>query len=122
MATIKPVILAQNIREDGLYKVVYRLTHKRKSRYLSTSHYVGNEDLDRSNNIKLDFVLEYLAEEIKNYRSKISRISDRIDKMDVDDVKGYLTSSDKGIPFIPYMENWIDKLKDRREAATVKTY
>lgn len=122
MATIKPVILAQNKREDGTWKVVYRLTHKRKSRYISTSHYVTSADIDDNNDIRVDFVIDYLSEDIKEYRRKISSISHRIDHMDVDDVQAFITNKGDGVDFLSYFDTWIEQSSSRLEENTVKAY
>lgn len=41
MATAKIVILKNKQKDDGIFNVMFRITHKRQSAYIATPYYVG---------------------------------------------------------------------------------
>ncbi|KGE16127.1 hypothetical protein [Sphingobacterium deserti] len=71
MATITPTILQNNELKNGTWKVVYRLTHRRQSVYIKTSHVVGPKNLDKDRSIKPNFIINYLAADGKVCRNHI---------------------------------------------------
>lgn len=63
MASITPEILQNNQRQDGTWLVVYRLTHKRKSVYIKTSHSISKAHLNKDNTIKQKYVIDFLSDD-----------------------------------------------------------
>lgn len=119
MATITPTILKDNKRQDNTWNVVYRLTHNRKSRYIKTHHYVPKSELTKTNEIKPDFIIDYLAADIKKYRKAISAIED-IDLLSVDEVKERITSENADVELLSFFKDHIDKVRaEGRESTAV---
>ena len=58
MVTLKACIIMKDMRKDGTWRVVIRLTYKRKSRMIPTSMYVSREDITASGNIKNQQVID----------------------------------------------------------------
>ncbi len=121
MATITPKILKKNKKQDGTWNVVYRLTHNRKSRYIKTIHYVTQDSIVGDDDLHIDYVIDFLADEIKKYRRKISDISD-IELLDVEDVKSILVDEKKDVDFIAFIQQHITKLKDQGRDKTAKPF
>ncbi|MGJ1362876.1 tyrosine-type recombinase/integrase [Sphingobacterium spiritivorum] len=107
MATIKPVVLKENKRSDETWNIVFRLTHKRQSRYIKTSHYVGAENIDKSGAIKMDFIIDYLSSDIKTYRQKIDKLGDMASLMSVDEIKDALVTDVNNIDFLNFCDEYV---------------
>ena len=68
MATFKAVVMRHQKRRDGKYPVSIRLTHNKKSTYLSTGLYVSGKQINsKTFEIKDQFVLERTNNTIRDY-------------------------------------------------------
>ena len=74
MATVREVILSNQKKEDGTWNVKIRITHQRKTNYISTQHYVGAKQLRSDYSIKDPIVFKAVSDVVNNYRSKISEL------------------------------------------------
>lgn len=123
MATIKPVVLKDNKRSDGTYNVAFRLSHKRLSRYIKTTHYIPESQIDKSGDIKMDFIIDYLSSDIKKYRGKIDKLGSIVDKMDIEELKSSIFVDIDSIDFLEFTRSFIEELNDINAAAmTIKNY
>lgn len=124
MATITPVILKQNKREDNTWNVVYRVTHNRKSKYIKTHHYVDKSSIDKSFDIKMSYIIDYLIEDIKKYRTRISDLGFIIDHMEVAEVVERITgdSTKKLIDFIEFADQYVEIVKATMSRSSHLTY
>ena len=102
MATFKPTVIKTNIRKDGTFNCVIRVTHNRKSKYVKTPIYITPKQLNKAGEIKDPFVLDSLNEIVKDYRSKVVSIADRIQYFDLDSLIEYLTRANEDIDFIKF--------------------
>lgn len=118
--TLKATIKNGDQRADKTWKVVIRLTHNRKVRYLPTTMSVGRKDMTAGMRIKNNEVLEKCETLISHYRKIIDGLFLEINDMDIDTVVGHLKKSranGSDISFTAYMERWTkehSKLKSLR--------
>lgn len=121
MATITPKILKANQKQDGTWNVVYRLSHNRKTRYIKTHHYVTSDHVVNGDDVHIDFVIDHLATDLKQYRKRISEI-ENIELMSVDDIKELITNDSKDIGFKQFVIHHIEKLKKEGREKTAKPF
>src|SRR5690606_10726236 len=122
MASITPVILQNNQRQDGTWLVVYRLTHKRKSVYIKTSHSISKAQLNKDNTIKQKYVIDYLSDDIKSMQNKIDRLGLKVEGYSAAQLKKILTIENEDIDFISFSEEYIEKLKTKLKPNAVNSY
>lgn len=124
MATLAISVLKSNVKQDKTYNVTIRLTHKRKSVYIKTNHYVVKEQLNKAFKLKDTEIIDELNEVLKTYRSAISKMKD-LPRVDVQTVKSRLLALDEdlSINFTAFIRDYIKKLekKNKSTAATFVT-
>jgi len=94
MATVREVILSNQKKEDGTWNVKIRVTHQRKTNYISTQHYVGAKQLRSDYSIKDPIVFKAVSGVVNNYRSKISDLGPKLETYDLARLVNYLTAKD----------------------------
>jgi len=122
MATITPIIQQNNSRKDGRWLVVFRLTHKRKSVYIKTSHLITESQLNKDRTIKQKFVITYLSEDINDLQRKISRLGLRAETYTASQLKDILTADGKEIDFMLFLDECFAELQKTKRPNTVSTY
>jgi len=75
MVTLKACIIMKDIRKDGTWRVVIRLTYKRKSRMIPTTMYVSREDITASGNIRNQQVIDECERLIRTYQKRIRELN-----------------------------------------------
>lgn len=79
MATIKAIVCKDHKRTDRTWRGSYRLYHG-KFLHIPTSHYVCAECIDKdSDEIKEEFITNFIVEELKAFRKNISSLGRKID-------------------------------------------
>ncbi|MGM1431166.1 phage integrase SAM-like domain-containing protein [Sphingobacterium lactis] len=121
MATITPKILKKNKYNNNTWRVVYRLTHNRVSRYIKTRRFVTEKDIINQDDISLDYVIDFLADDLKKYRRKIDDI-ENLESLSVDDILKELTNDQKDIDFIEFCKTHVSRLKDQGRDKTAKPF
>lgn len=116
MATFKAVILKGQINVKGETNIKVLITHKRKTAYLSTKHYVKPTQMGKDGKVKYHpnapFINKDLGLTILEYQRKILQQDRDINSMTVKDIKDLLTSSANiNIDFYAYAEKRIEELK-----------
>lgn len=86
MATFKAVVEPHYKRADGTYNIRIRITHKRRSKLLSTQYYLTADDMTRKLKIKNDTFIDATNELIKKYRDACNRAGDKLNSMTVEQV------------------------------------
>lgn len=122
MATLKAVV--DHRKADGTYCVKIRITHNRKSLYISTSLYVTDRQLTKSKKIKDHNVIMASNRLIDEMRSIIVTI-EGLDYMDCDRLRRIVTAKmaqgkDFRLDFYEYAERKIAK-KSFNNAKVAKT-
>lgn len=81
MATVNYVILKQQQKEDGTFNVKLRITHKRKSSYLSTPHFVDKSLLNKSFKLKQNnFINDEVMLDVLRIRKMFSEMGHSIER------------------------------------------
>lgn len=111
MATFKAVVIPAQRRQDGTYNVKIRVTHQRKSRYLSTPFYVTSEQLTRGFKIKDMRICDKLDERIAEFRHNADELGFLADGMDIDHLVELLQNRAESIDFIAFMENYCKRME-----------
>lgn len=123
MATLKALILTHQKRDDGTYNVKIRLTHNRKSRYISTPFYVSQQQLTRGMKIKDQVILSKVDEQIHQIRDRITEIGFIADSLDIDKLLALIQKSRETACFTDYMANKIAEIrKDTQREGTASYY
>jgi len=121
MATIAPKILKKNKYNNDTWRVVYRLTHKRVSRYIKTRRFVTERDIVNEDDISVDYIVDFLATDLRRYRKAIDEIED-IELLSVDDVLKELTGDKKEVNFIEFAKLHISRLNNQGRDKTAKPF
>lgn len=79
MATVREVVLPHQKKEDGTWNVKIRISHKRNSAYIETSHFVKQKQLRKDHTIKDQFILTALNPVLDDYRKKIGEYGGKLD-------------------------------------------
>lgn len=122
MATITPIIQQNNSRKDGRWLVVFRLTHKRKSVYIKTSHLITESQLNKDRTIKQKFVITYLSEDINDLQRKISLLGLKAETYTASQLKDILTADGKEIDFMLFLDECFAEIQKTKKPNTVSTY
>lgn len=81
MATVNTVVRRDQKKEDGTYNVKIRLTHQRKSVYISTAHFVTKSQLNKNFDIKQNSpVFLAVTKDLDRIRTILSELSFDIDQ------------------------------------------
>lgn len=122
MASITPTILQNNQRKDGSWIVVFRLSHKRKSVYIKTSHSITKSLLNKDNSIKQKFIIDYLSDDVKDLQDKISRLGLKAESYTAQQLKDIITADQNEINFLKYAEQFMEEISLKLKKSTVGTY
>lgn len=116
MVTFKAVVLEHQQREDGSYNVKIRVTHQRKSKYISTTFTAYKTDLTRSLKIKEHSSLMFKCnDEIRKMNECLSSLGYvRLAEMNVAQVVEYINKSKSPfkMDFFEFAEEYISKLSE----------
>lgn len=122
MATIKPIVRMDHKRTDGTWRVSYRLYHG-KILHIPTTHYVGSESINKdTDEIKEEFITNYISEEIRTLRKKISQLGRKIDLMTCEKLREYLVETDKTMDFFKFSTLYLGKIVDKKSESSKVTY
>ena len=102
MATFKACVRRQ--RNDGLYTVFVRVTHKRDARYIDTGKAVDKSKL-RKGEIKDPDIISYCSNLIRGYNDRLNAVE--ISTWDIHEVMFYLQSIDEDISFSQYARKYV---------------
>lgn len=129
MSTFKAVLLKGNIhkRKDGTYNIKIRITHKRKSDYISTNLYVHWQHFDRDSGTvdgggNREFININLTEKLLYYRKEDLKLGDRREFMTVQEIKKYILSGKSTGEKIDFYEFVNEYLVSVKESGTRETY
>ena len=111
MVTLKACSIMKDTRKDGTWRVVIRLTYKRKSGLIPTSMYVSREDITASGNIKNQQVIDECERIIRTYQKRIRELELEANDIPIDVIRRRITIKDPGenIDFIAFGKTWIEE-------------
>lgn len=131
MATFKALIRPDQQKNDGSYNVKIRVTHNRKTKYVSTPFFVSSKEIVKKKKdgkeelrIKNQSVLDKTDEIILGYKKKIVQFGMSIDAWDVDKLIAQLTASAETfkLNFIQYGNDYVARLVENGKESTGKAY
>jgi integrase len=106
MPTFAVSVMKHHKRKDGKYPVSIRVTHNRKSAYISTGLYVSRKQVDKKFNISDLFLLKSVLERVEKYEKIVLQASSEF--LDVSSAKEMVKyveavrSADKRIDFLGF--------------------
>lgn len=111
MATFKPTIFKNRMRNDKTWSVHIRFTHNNKTRYIPTTMYISKKDITASFKIKNANILDRCNDIIKEYRSRLSELSLEFNDIDIDTIVSYIRQKkeNNGISFTEFAAKWIEE-------------
>lgn len=122
--TLKAIIRKSDQRLDKTWKIVIRLTHNRKVRYIPTTMSVGRKDVTASLKIKNQRLLEKCDTLILQYRKIIDSLNIEFNDIDIDTIIHHLKknkSNVSAISFTAYVEKWLDVHKNLKSLKNYRT-
>lgn len=93
--TFKPVVYADNKRQDGTYNVKIRVTHRRQTLKLSTNMYVAAHQMTRALKLKDQSIIDEAKRIIDNWRAIVGRLGAAADVMTVRQVVDYIKQTEQ---------------------------
>ncbi len=85
--TINAVVRPNQKKSDGTFNVKLRIIHQRKSAYLTTSHYVKKNELDKEFRIKQNSPAYIpVAKDLEKIRNIIGEISFDLDQYSINEL------------------------------------
>ena len=105
--TFKPVVYADNKRQDGTYNVKIRVTHRRQTLKLSTNMYVAAHQMTRALKLKDQSIIDEAKRIIDNWRAIVGRLGAAADVMTVRQVVDHIKQTEQNnmafeLDFIAY--------------------
>ena len=79
MATVAAVVYDHHKKQDGTYNVKIRIFHKDEKKFIDTSHFVSNRQLDAKLKIKDKFLNKIIENTLDDYREAISQLGPKLD-------------------------------------------
>jgi hypothetical protein len=120
MATFGIKVFKHHEKKDGTFNVKIRITQKRRSAYIDTSHFVTAKMLTKNFQLKDPLILKDLYGVLDDYRSAISRLGAKVSYMTVEDIKAFLEKRAQKVDFMEFCRLHIENLvaKGRGKTAT----
>ena len=104
MATFKAVVQAHQQRRDGKFPVALRITHNRKSCYVSTGLYCTVAQINRKTfEIKDQFIIARTSQTIREWERKLLNVDiATLSAMSAEELKNFLMLSASSIDYLGY--------------------
>ena len=111
MVTFKACIVRKDMRKDGTWPVLIRMTYKRQSRMIRTTMSVSEDDLTASDSFRNQKVRDECDRLIHTYRKRIAGLQLEFNDMEIDDIRRRITIKDPGenIDFIAFCKTWLEE-------------
>lgn len=131
MATFKTLIRPEQKKADGTFNVKIRITHNRKTKYISTPFFVTEKEISKRKKngreeirIKNQSIIDKTDEIIVDYKKKIVSLGMGVDALDVDSLIKRLTSSGSvfKLDIIKYGHEYVNRLNEQGKVSTAKSY
>ncbi|MBQ0081133.1 MAG: phage integrase SAM-like domain-containing protein [Alistipes sp.] len=128
MATFKAEVYAHQKKADGTWNIKIRVIHNQRKKYISTSWYVGKEDLTRNLKLKNQTYIDYTDELIKSYRKICDRKGEALKGMSVEDVVKLLKDGEQSpvenfdLDIVAFGREHVAKLKAAGHNGNARSY
>jgi integrase len=122
MATVAAVVYDHHKKQDGTYNVKIRIFHKDEKKFIDTSHYVSDRQLDAKLKIKDKFLNKIIEKTLDDYREAISALEAKLEFFTCEALRDYLRDKDSDIDFIKFCTDHIEQLKNDNRTGTSNTF
>jgi len=103
MATFSAKVFKHHKKADGTYNVKICIYHQKKRAYIDTVHYLSERKLTSIFTIKDPVVSRLVNQTLEEYRETISLIGNRLDFIDVFELREFLLKKDEAIDFLLFV-------------------
>src|SRR5690606_8284209 len=109
-------------KTDGKFNVKFRLTHNRKTRYISSRLFAVDKQLNKDLSIQATKLLLKVNKHVETYWHRMQDIGTSISYMNVDDVLKVITTETiiEGVDFVVFCEQYMDGLKAQNKTGTLR--
>ena len=125
MATFKALVRPHQLRRDGTYPLMIRVTHRRETQYVNTNIYCTKNDLTKSFKLKNRQHLDAADALIARFRRVCDTLSTQLDTMTVKELALKLTQPQEAawsLDFIAYTREYAAKIEAQGKLATASMY
>lgn len=124
MATFTPCVFEHHKREDGKFRISFRITHNRQSVYLKTDVFVSKQQLTRDFKLKDHYLIVRLSEKANEYQNKVVARFGTEQCCSAREIKEYLEFDVqlKGddIDFVVFSRQYLENMKAEGRESTAK--
>lgn len=121
MATVG-LMVSYYRKDDGTYNVNIRVFHRKERKFIETSHYVSDKQLDDEFNIKDKHLLLILEKTLLDYRTEISSLGSKLNMMTCENLRDHLRDKDKEIEFIGFCTDHINTLREEKRDGSANNH
>jgi len=122
MATVSAKVYEHHKKADGTYNVKICVHHKSERKFIDTVHFVVRKQLTKDNKVKDSFIADKVEQQLRDYRTMISELDDRLDYFTAESLRDYLRDKDEDIDFIKFCDQHIERLKKEGRTGTANNH
>jgi len=124
MPSFKAIALKHQIKTDKTVNLKIRVTQNRKSKYIGTGITASTADLTKTMKIKTQSFIDDTNDKIKTYRDKCNQSPALVEKMTIDQLIDFLTTTEKevNLDYIAFGKSHIEKLQSNNRERTAQDY
>lgn len=128
MSTLKPVVIASEVKRDGKCNIKIRIGHKRKSAFIPTPYNIEPRFMLSSGQISSKYASattlnKVLSGLLVSYNETLINLGDEVNRMTVDSIKRKMLKTNRdGESIIRYMEEFTETLKSQKRLSYAGTF
>jgi integrase len=122
MATVKALVLKHHKKSDGSYNVKIRISHDRVSRYIDTTFFVSNKQINKKLEIKDNITLAQVEPIVSQYRQIIGELSYRTELMTCDQIVNHLETVNEKVDIIAFGRQHVDELNKAGKSGSATNF
>lgn len=116
MTTVSAKVFKHHQKADGTFNVKICLYHKSVRKYMDTSHFVSERQLNKRYKINDKFINNLVEKTLQEYRETISELDSKVGFFSCEKLVEYLEQKHHDIDFILFIKEHIAQLiKENRE-------
>jgi integrase len=116
MATVSAKVFKHHQKADGTFNVKICLYHKSVRKYMDTSHFVSERQLNKRYKINDKFINNLVEKTLQEYRETISELDSKVGFFSCEKLVEYLEQKHHDIDFILFIKEHVAQLiKENRE-------
>jgi integrase len=122
MATFGIKVFKHHEKKDGTFNVKIRVTKDRKTAYIDTNHYVTAKKLSKDYEVRDTTILKELYITIEHYRESVTRLGEKTNYMNANDIKAFLEKKSEKVDFLAFCRQHIDLLVSGGRSKTATSF